>query len=62
MPDTLIEVRDEVTDPTDTPPDGPADTLPLDPATVAELTRREEVPNHAAAAQWGASPAGPVVE
>jgi radical SAM-linked protein len=59
-----LELRDEVTTsgPTDNPPDGPADSLPLDPATVAALSHREDEPNHAAAAHWGVSPAGPVVE
>jgi radical SAM-linked protein len=59
---TTVELRDEVAaaDQTDHPPDGPADTLPLDPAAVAALDRREE--EQPAAAGWGASPAGPVVE
>lgn len=39
-----VELRDEVTntDPADVPPDGPADTMPLDPATVAALTEKDE--------------------
>ncbi len=62
---TTVELRDEVSptdpvDPTDRPPDGPADSQPLDPATVAALTRGEE--EQPATAAWGASPAGPVVE
>ena len=59
---TTVELRDEVraADPTDQPPDGPADTLPLDPAAIAALSRREE--EQPAAAGWGVSPAGPVVE
>lgn len=57
-----VELRDEVpaTDATDNPPDGPADTLPLEPAAVAALDRWDE--EQPAAAGWGASPAGPVVE
>ena len=59
---TGIEIRDEVaaTDPADGPPDGPADTLPLDPAAVAAPARDTET--QPAEAQWGASPNGPVVE
>jgi len=59
---TLIEVRDEVTasDPADSPPDGPADSLPLDTAaSPAPVADRE---TQTAEAQWGASPSGPVVE
>jgi radical SAM-linked protein len=58
----LLELRDEVTnpDPADSPPDGPADTLPLDPAAVAAGVRDDE--SQPAAAHWGASPSGPVVE
>lgn len=57
-----VELRDEMTnhDPADVPPDGPADTLPLDAAVVAALTEKDE--EQPAAAAWGASPAGPVVE
>jgi radical SAM-linked protein len=58
---TTVELRDEVTDPTDNPPDGPADTLPLDPAAVAPPVRDEET-NQPAGVHWGASPNGPVVE
>jgi radical SAM-linked protein len=59
---TTVELRDEVSavDPTDQPPDGPADTLPLDPVAIAALSQREE--EQPAAAGWGVSPAGPVVE
>jgi radical SAM-linked protein len=59
---TLVELRDEVagSDPADVPPDGPAETLPLDPAAVAASVREDE--NQPAAAHWGASPSGPVVE
>jgi radical SAM-linked protein len=59
---TRVEVRDEVTNPTDFPPDGPADALPMEPAAVAALLRHEEEPNQPAGAHWGASPSGPVVE
>jgi radical SAM-linked protein len=59
---TVVELRDEVptTDPSDAPPDGPAETLPLDPAAVAAAARGDE--SQPAAAHWGASPSGPVVE
>lgn len=59
-----IELRDERTntDPADGPPDGPADAVRLDPATVAALTRHEDEPTQPAGAHWGASPSGPVVE
>ncbi len=59
---TTVELRDEVTgtDTNDQPPDGPADTLPLDPAIIESLSRRDE--EQPATAAWGASPAGPVVE
>ena len=55
-----LELRDEVTETPDGPPDGPADTLPLDPAAVAAPARDEA--NQPAEAHWGASPNGPVVE
>ena len=57
-----IEIRDELSnpDPADVPPDGPAETLPLDPAAVADLVRRDEEQHTAVG--WSASPAGPVVE
>jgi len=59
---THLEIRDEVTDPdpADGPPDGPADTLPLDPVAAAAAAR--VATNQPAEAQWGASPNGPVVE
>jgi radical SAM-linked protein len=59
---TVVEVRDEVSNPTDHPPDGPADALPLEPAAVAALLRHEDEPTQPAGAHWGASPSGPVVE
>jgi radical SAM-linked protein len=65
---TAIELRDEVAAeaPQDTPPDGPAESVPLTGAEVAALTARldEEANQHAAevGANWGASPNGPVVE
>jgi hypothetical protein len=60
---TTIDVHDEVQnpDPMDGPPVGPAETLPLEPAALAALTRRDNE-EEAAAAGWGVSPAGPVVE
>lgn len=59
---TTVEIRDEVApNQPDGPPDGPADTLPLEPAAVAAAARREQ-PNQPAPAEWGLSPAGPVVE
>jgi radical SAM-linked protein len=59
----LVEVRDEVpnTDPADVPPDGPAETLPLDPGVAAAMTRKLEDQATATAA-CGVTPAGPVVE
>jgi radical SAM-linked protein len=62
---TTVEVRDEVPespDPADNPPDGPAESQPLDPAAAAALARGEDEQDQPAGAQWGASPAGPVVE
>jgi radical SAM-linked protein len=57
---TTVELRDEVdrttTDPADVPPDGPADALPLDPATVATLTQSHKEDDSPAPAL------GPVVE
>jgi len=43
---TTVELRDEVanSDPADVPPDGPADTLPLDHATIAALMQKDEEP------------------
>jgi len=60
---TIVDVQDEalIADPADGPPDGPAETLPLESAALAALTRRQDEEEHATAA-WGASPAGPVVE
>ena len=59
---TTVELRDEMPnpDPADDPPDGPAETLPLDPAAVAALARRGRGATRRG--RWGASPAGPVVE
>lgn len=58
----VLELRDEATatDPADGPPDGPAETLPLDPAAVAATGRDDET--QPAGAHWGLSPGGPVVE
>jgi radical SAM-linked protein len=60
---TTVELHDEVPnpDPADGPPAGPAETLSLEPAAVAALARQQDEEQPAAAA-WGASPAGPVVE
>jgi radical SAM-linked protein len=57
-----VELRDEVPnpDPADGPPDGPAQTQPLDPAALARVVQPDE--EQPAAAVWGLSPAGPVVE
>lgn len=57
-----MEIHDEVLnpDPADVPPEGPAETLPLDPAAIAALARREE--EQSAAAGWSVSHAGAVVE
>ena len=63
---TTVELRDEIapTDPTDVPPDGPSDSVPLTGAEVAALTARldEEANQQTVGADWGASPNGPVVE
>jgi radical SAM-linked protein len=68
---TAIEIRDEVaaTDPpgsgaTESPPDGPSDSVPLTGAEVAALTARldAEANEQPADASWGQSPNGPVVE
>jgi radical SAM-linked protein len=58
-----VELHDEVLnlDPADGPPVSPAETLPLDPAALAALTRRDD-DEVTAAAGWGLSPAGPVGE
>ncbi|MBX9578990.1 MAG: TIGR03936 family radical SAM-associated protein [Gemmataceae bacterium] len=62
LPRTVVEIRDEVPpDQPDGPPDGPADTLPLEPAAVAAAAARE-AQSQPAAADWGLSPNGPVVE
>jgi radical SAM-linked protein len=60
---TTVEVHDEAPnpDPADVPPVGPAEILPLEPAALAALNRRDDE-EEPAAAGWGASPAGPVVE
>jgi radical SAM-linked protein len=60
---TTLELHDEVLnlDPADGPPVSPAETLPLEPAALAVLTRRDD-DEVTAAAGWGLSPAGPVVE
>ncbi len=59
---TTVELRDETSslDPADVPPDGPAETQPLDPAAIAALIQKDE--EQPATAAWGVSPAGPVVE
>jgi len=59
---TIVEVRDEVIDgdSTDSPPDGPADILPLDRAD--STARAGDHENQPAEVHWGASPSGPVVE
>ena len=63
---TTVELRDEITltEPNDSPPDGPADSVPLTGAEVAALTARLEAEENEqpAEAGWGASPNGPVVE
>lgn len=60
---TTVELHDEVPnpDPADGPPGGPAETLPLEATAIAALTRRDDE-ELTAAAGWGLSPAGPVVE
>lgn len=69
LPDTgsviervTVEIHDEVMnpDPADVPPAGPAEILPLDPAAIAALVRREE--EQSAAVGWSVSPASAVVE
>jgi hypothetical protein len=62
---TTVEIRDELPaspDPADGPPDGPAESLPLDPAATAAPARGADEPHQPAGAHWGASPGGPVVE
>lgn len=69
LPDTgavlersTVEIRDEVApNQPDGPPDGPADTLPLEPAAVAAAAARE-TETQPAPTEWGLSPNGPVVE
>ncbi len=60
---TSLELHDEapILDAADGPPVSPAETLPLEPAALAALTRRDD-DEVTAAAGWGLSPAGPVVE
>jgi radical SAM-linked protein len=62
----VVELRDEITptDPTDVPPDGPSDSVPLSGAEVAALTARldEEANQQPAESGWGASNNVPVVE
>jgi radical SAM-linked protein len=60
---STVELHDEVLnlDPADVPPVGAAETLPLEPAALAALDRREDE-EVTASAGWGLSPAGPVVE
>jgi len=58
-----VELHDEITgadNPADQPPDGPAETLPLDPAAVGAAFRGNE--NIPAAAHWGSTLGEPVVE
>lgn len=60
---TTLELHDEAPnlDAVDGPPVGPAETLPLEPAALAALTRRDD-DEALATAGWGLTPAGPVVE
>jgi radical SAM-linked protein len=61
-----VELRDEVSpDQPDGPPDGPSDSVPLTGPEVAALSARLDAETRTeitAAADWGASPNGPVVE
>jgi radical SAM-linked protein len=59
---TTVELRDEVSSQhlADGPPDGPAETQPLDPAALAVLVQQSE--EQSAVPELGMSPAGPVVE
>jgi radical SAM-linked protein len=59
---TTVELRDEVPAAagTDNPPDGPADTLPLDQAEIAALVRQDE--EQPATPGWSMSPTEAVVE
>ena len=59
----IVELRDEFTgedDSADRPPDGPAETLPLNPAAARAAFRDNEYTS--AAAQWGSTLSGPAVE
>jgi radical SAM-linked protein len=58
----VLELRDEIasTDPADQPPDGPAETLPLEPAAARAADPENEITP--AAAHWGATLSSPVVE
>jgi len=58
----ILELRDEVAaaDPADQPPEGPAETLPLEPAAV-RAAHPENEKTHVEA-RWGATLSGPVVE
>jgi radical SAM-linked protein len=59
---STVEIRDEVSnpDPADSPPAGPAETLPLDPAAIAALVQQEQ--EQAATVGWSVSPGSAVVE
>jgi radical SAM-linked protein len=59
---TTVELRDEVSSQNlaDGPPDGPAETQPLDPAAIAALVQKAE--EQSAVPELGISPAGAVVE
>ncbi len=59
---TTVELRDEVIDAIDHPPDGPADTRPLEQEAIEALRQRDVDSNQTATAHWGLSPSGPVVE
>ncbi len=58
-----LEIHDETPpgDAADGPPTGPAESRPLEPAALAAAAGRDDT-NQPAAASWGASPNGPVVE
>ena len=62
MSRAVVELRDEtpLADPADQPPDGPAESMPLDPAAVGAANRDDD--KTSAAAQWGSTLSGPVVE
>ena len=59
---TILQIHDEVPnpDPADVPPSGPAETLPLESGARSAPSRWDD--EELTAAEWGASPAGPVVE